>query len=115
MPFTPNVQQVQLFLQSLRAYPSVPHGVFPDDIPTDMVGALVKVRELSWHMITRQVILIPAAPCHGTDYYDTRIITKDNYSTGDPSMMTPDELVSNALSIIISAICDSLTIAPSLI
>jgi hypothetical protein len=84
LPFTQDVNQVSRFLADVR-----PLNNGNQDSAEDMVGGLLKARDLSWSAATRVLILIADAPCHGRQYHSL----DDVFPTGDPSGITPESLL----------------------
>lgn len=54
-----------------------------DDVPEDVFGGLELSTMLSWESVSRTMIHIADAPCHGTKYHDLGS-GGDNYAAGDP-------------------------------
>ena len=65
------------------------------DIAENMAGALDKVGKLSWpkktSRITRKVIIITDAPCHGAEYHDIEV--SDNFPRGCPFGFDPKKQI----------------------
>ncbi|KAN0033496.1 hypothetical protein ACTA71_007183 [Dictyostelium dimigraforme] len=66
----------------------VPKG--GDDLPEDIAGALLQVKNLSWQSDTTKLIVhVGDAPCHGKKYHTLN----DKYPDGDPSGLVPEKLL----------------------
>lgn len=79
LPFTSNLQEVTRFIGKLVATGG-------DDGPEDIAGALEQVIEgLDWSSVTRTLIHVCDAPCHGKIFHSY----SDNYPNGDPSGLNP--------------------------
>jgi hypothetical protein len=84
LPFTQDLQSVSLFVAKLKAFDND-----NKDEAEDMVGGLLKVRNLSWSANTRILIVIADAPCHGRRYHNV----DDSFPGGDPSGITPEDIL----------------------
>jgi hypothetical protein len=85
LDFTDDMTIVYLDLDNVRADGG-------DDIAENMAGALDKVGKLSWPTeasphITRKVMIIADAPCHGVAYHDINV--SDNFPRGCPLGFDP--------------------------
>ena len=83
--FTPDMTRVHRFLDSTRASGG-------DDAAENMAGALNELGKLSWPKetspdITRKVMIIADAPCHGRDYHGIEV--SDNFPGGCPFGFDP--------------------------
>jgi hypothetical protein len=56
------------------------------------LGGLCKAYELGWSAATRVMLIITDAPCHGTKYHTLKR-EEDVYPDGDPSGLSPEEMV----------------------
>ena len=83
--FTSDMTRVHRFLDSTRASGG-------DDAAENMAGALNELGKLSWPKetspdITRKVMIIADAPCHGRDYHGIEV--SDNFPGGCPFGFDP--------------------------
>ena len=83
------LEELRAFIAGVKASTILLPGSAVDP-PEDVAGAFEQVKNFTWKSNTRLIFHVADAPCHGTQYHDSR--WSDNFPRGDPKF-DPEESI----------------------